>query len=130
VFHVDPFGQSIPERLPLPQPILLDQADVLGPFDIPVVREFLRRIVGEQVREVMDMIRLDAAKLGLSLPGVKPNPKETGSQDGEENFVDLGRTAHQNHLNGRSRIESALATAVRVLTRTSTVRASSAAART
>jgi hypothetical protein len=130
LLEIDPVAQVLPEFLPSIQLIPSHVPDVLRAFHIPVVVELFRCIVGKKIWEIMNVIGFDAAELGLPLPGKSADPEQAIPQDGEDHLGDLGRTMHGNHLKGRLRIESALATADSVLTRTSTTRPSSAAART
>jgi hypothetical protein len=39
------------------------------------MRELVGRIGREQVREIVDVIRLEPAKLGFALPDLEPDPR-------------------------------------------------------
>jgi hypothetical protein len=130
VLVLDPVAQSLPEVLPPVHLIRSELTDVLRSFDIPVVVELLRCIVGEKIWQIMNVIGFDATKLGLPLPSQSADSEQPILEDGEDQLSDLGGTMHRNHLKGRSRIESARVLTDRELTRTSTTRPSSAAART
>ena len=127
---IDPVAQSLPEFLPSNRLIHSHLPDVIRAFRIPVVVELLRDIVGKKIWEIMYVIGFDGAELGLALPGKSADPDQTILEDGEDHLGDLGWTMHRVHRKGRSRIESAKATADSEVTKTSIMRLSSAAART
>ena len=87
-------------------------------------------IVGKKIWEIMYVIGFDGAELGLALPGKSADPDQPILEDGEDHLGDLGWTMHRVHRKGRSRIESAKATADSEVTKTPIMRLSSAAART
>jgi len=130
VLVIDPVAQSLPEFLPSNRLIHSHLPDVIRAFRIPVVVELLRDIVGKKIWEIMYVIGFDGAELGLALPGKSADPDQPILEDGEDHLGDLGWTMHRVHRKGRSRIESAKATADSEVTKTSIMRLSSAAART
>jgi len=129
VLLIDPVAQSLPECLPSIQLIHSHLPDVIRAFRIPVVVELPRGIVGKKIWEIMYVIGFGGADLRLALPGKSADPEQPMLKDGQDNLGDLGWTMHRVHLKGRSRIESAKATADSEVTTTSIRRPSSAAAR-
>jgi hypothetical protein len=130
VLVIDPVAQSLPEFLPSNRLIHTHLPNVIRAFRIAVVVELLRGIFGKKIWEIMYVIGFDGAELGLALPGKSADPDQPILEDGEDHLGDLGWTMHRVHRKGRSRIESAKATADSEVTKTSIMRPSSAAART
>jgi len=97
------------------------------PRNLRKFRELLGGIVGKKIWEIMYVIGFDGAELGLALPGKSADPDQPILEDGEDHLGDLGWTMHRGHRKGRSRIESAKATADSEVTKTSIMRLSSAA---
>src|SRR5262245_354174 len=55
--------QARPESLPALALIVRSSGVVRRPLDIPIVRQPLRGVMGKQVRQIVDMVRLDGATI-------------------------------------------------------------------
>src|SRR5262249_15624977 len=77
-----------------------------GPFNVPIIAQSLARIVCNQVREVVQVIRFGRTARRVGPPARGPTGQEPVAKEAQHDRGDVGRTGHD-YTTARSRMESA-----------------------
>jgi hypothetical protein len=92
------FGKSVPEHYQIASFLFGHLLDEGRPLDLPVVAQLLWPIVGEQRRQIVEMICFDETLLGLLRTGEGTNSQHAMTEDVQDDLSDVRRAIHDFHL--------------------------------